>query len=500
MKVPFFRPRAKDHDATSTSTASSKTQQQESPPQHPAALAASDTMAGLGEPRPSQLGEMQALLSQIGGFQGEVRRLFPENMALDRMLGELRDECQRRVDYMARVSAQHAWMGPQQQQQQQQSSLGPQQQPSLATLSTAEVPGTPKHAAPSRRHLFAALTGSAQAKTANLSASTTTVSNTDDSSGSSSSGSSSGNESIGHRYERAQRTAPTRVRHSVDPQTAAATYRELRGPDRRRKTAPQSVLLASMPADRPQSASGARSPSHAAMSPSTHPRTSMAISSPDPPRLPRLRTSSIDALPRPQSLAVDPQDASAASSLDMPRLSLIGSPRASIMAARPLNSAGDVKQRPVNSAGDAKQRPQHMPAAASRSTNDYLVKLRVAGTRIEAAVSPSLQTSLISMQLATTMGMPITRMPTNTRVWSSGGKSWQVVGQVAGLPFACGNMTFTHNFKVVNGSAAANDLIRDVVLGNDFCVGNKGRIKDNRLHLENLCMPVSVPVRQVIAS
>ncbi|KAJ2363875.1 hypothetical protein H4S02_011016, partial [Coemansia sp. RSA 2611] len=49
-----------------------------------------------------QVGEMEAFLATIDGFQGEARRLFPENMALDQILGELRDECRRRVDYMTR--------------------------------------------------------------------------------------------------------------------------------------------------------------------------------------------------------------------------------------------------------------------------------------------------------------------------------------------------------------------------------------------------------------
>ncbi|KAJ2443348.1 hypothetical protein GGI03_008026, partial [Coemansia sp. RSA 2337] len=62
-----------------------------------------------------QVSEMEAFLATIDGFQGEARRLFPENMALDQILGELRDECRRRVDYMTRVSAPPAWMAHQRQ-------------------------------------------------------------------------------------------------------------------------------------------------------------------------------------------------------------------------------------------------------------------------------------------------------------------------------------------------------------------------------------------------
>ncbi|KAJ2789777.1 hypothetical protein H4R21_006663 [Coemansia helicoidea] len=207
-----------------------------------------------------------------------------------------------------------------------------------------------------------------------------------------------------------------------------------------------------------------------------NPRTSMA----DAPRLPSLRTSSIDMLARSPQLPIA-GGGGGSSTPDMSRLAAITTPRSNAAVV----------------AGGG--RPQHMPATPSRGT-EYLVAVRVAGSRIEAALSQSLQTSVISMQLATALNMPVARMPPNSRVWSSGGKSWQVVGEVAAMPFACGNMTFTHNFKVVPGAAAAHDLTRDMVLGNDFCVGNKGRIKDNRLHLEKLAMPVSVAVRPVPAS
>ncbi|KAJ2383980.1 hypothetical protein GGI05_005146, partial [Coemansia sp. RSA 2603] len=119
---------------------------------------------------------------------------------------------------------------------------------------------------------------------------------------------------------------------------------------------------------------------------------------------------------------------------------------------------------------------------------------------VEVSVSASLQSSLISLQLAKMLGMNITTVPPNSRVWSSNGKSWAIIGEVPMLPFVCGNMTFTHSFKVFQGSAATGEMVRDIMLGNDFCVGNKGRIKDNQLHLEQLCMPITVPVRQIPAS
>ncbi|KAJ2710279.1 hypothetical protein H4R19_003825 [Coemansia spiralis] len=439
MKVPFFRPRTREHASSSASTASSKTQRHESPTTSPAALAPADA-----EPK-SQLAELQAFLGRISGFRGDARRLFPENVALDQMLGELRDECQRRVDYMARVSVQPAWMSP-------------QQHPSVATPAN----NNNSNNTPRRSRLFSALSGTGTAKGRPDPATSAVSSSGDDSSGSDS-----------DRLERHHHTTPVRIRHSIDPPAAAAAtiqHDPRSTADRRRKTAPQSVLLGSMSGDAP-------SPLPA------HPRASMALSPAGPPRLPRLRTSSIDALARSPPLAAQLAQ-SGGSTPDISRLA----------------------SNPRNSIIGSSSRPQHVSATAATATagttknTEYLVKLRVAGSRIEAAVSQALQTSLISMQLATALNMPITRMPSNTRVWSSSGKSWLVVGEVAGMPFACGNMTFSHNFKVVHGAAAANDMARDIVLGNDFCVGNKGRIKDNRLHLEKLAMPISVPVRQITAS
>ncbi|KAJ2815296.1 hypothetical protein IWW50_006869, partial [Coemansia erecta] len=166
--------------------------------------------------------------------------------------------------------------------------------------------------------------------------------------------------------------------------------------------------------------------------------------------------------------------------------------------ATQLSGKGSLSTVRTPNAGAQKPRHQHMPAV--KAANDYVMTIKLAGTKIEAAVSSGLQTSLLSMQMAAAMGLHVAKVPSSTRVWSSSGKSWLVVGEVVAMPFACGNMTFTHSFKVVQGSAAANDMTRDIVLGNDFCVGNKGRIKDNRLHLEKLALPISVPVRQISAA
>ncbi|KAI8318018.1 hypothetical protein GQ54DRAFT_121853 [Martensiomyces pterosporus] len=71
-----------------------------------------------------QLAEMEGFLDTITGFQNEARRLFPENMALDQILTDLQDECQRRVMYMTRVSAPPAWMASHQRQSSSSSTIG----------------------------------------------------------------------------------------------------------------------------------------------------------------------------------------------------------------------------------------------------------------------------------------------------------------------------------------------------------------------------------------
>ncbi|KAJ2823697.1 hypothetical protein IWW50_003665, partial [Coemansia erecta] len=116
MKVPFFRSKDKTSDSSSIRGGSSKAAKVVSDsdltvrPASAALARAPYSSPSVSNISGGQLGEMQGFLSRINGFQGEAQRLFPENTALDHMLNELRDECQRRVDYMTRVSAPPAWM------------------------------------------------------------------------------------------------------------------------------------------------------------------------------------------------------------------------------------------------------------------------------------------------------------------------------------------------------------------------------------------------------
>ncbi|KAJ1868623.1 hypothetical protein LPJ78_000135 [Coemansia sp. RSA 989] len=478
MKVPFFRSRNKT-SAASDETTSTRSNSSKAPkdqivsdteiavrPSATASLARApysspsvSNMAGNG----GQLGELQAFLGQIDGFQGEAQRLFPENRALDQILGELRDECQRRVDYITRVSAPPAWMSP------------PQQQHRTATNGRRSTVAAMAPARQGRAHSsyyapsLSTDTGSESEHNARHDFLAQPLRTTAARRAVVSSSSSSSN-------------SPSSPEHGTTrPQSSTVGQRDARIGDRRRKTAPQSMfVLPGMPADSIGPING--SSSHAmSRQQQQQQRSSMAISASEAPRLPRVRTSSVDASLRPQSF-VD-SGAAAASSNDITAL------------AAQLNAKGSLATVRTNA---AKPRQQHMPAVKAASTS-YVLTVKLGGSKIEAAFSSGLQTSLISMQLAAALGLNVSKAPSNTRVWSSGGKSWPVAGEVTALPFACGNMTFTHNFKVVQGSAAANDMARDMVLGNDFCVGNKGRIKDNRLHLEKLCMPISVPVRQIPA-
>ncbi|KAJ2558165.1 hypothetical protein EV175_000927 [Coemansia sp. RSA 1933] len=332
-------------------------------------LSASASMATLNASKGPVVSDLEAFLSSIDSFRSESRRLFPEHMALDRILGDLRDECQHRVDYMSRVSAMSA----------------------LSSSPTASP---------------------AQSNASKTTSSTTAVNN-------------SNNMATGTR---------------------------------RRKTTGGADSAMPLPSPSP---------------------------SPSPPQLPAIATTNRRRNP-PQSMflgGILPGDEGA--------------------GGRPLSMA-ELNPKASFNLGRTSNRTQHMPAAsgaATKSPNEYVMVVKIAGHKVEAAVSPSLQTSLISMQLAVMMGMPVTSVSPNSRVWSTGGKSWSVVGEVTGLPFVCGgNVSFSHSFKVVQGGAGANDMTRDIVLGNDFCVGNKGRIKDNRLHMEQLCMPVSVPVRPITAA
>ncbi|KAJ1729974.1 hypothetical protein LPJ72_004695 [Coemansia sp. Benny D160-2] len=387
MKVPFFRNKSGTKNRS---------------------LSTSASMATLSTSR-SQAADLESFLSTIDSFRTDTRRLFPEHTALDRILGDLRDECKHRVEYMSRVSA-------------------------LSALSTSSSPPMPAQA-------------QAQAQaTLSPQSNTNGKHNTSSSAHFSANGASNGNSnSNGNVAATARRRKTTTAPDTMPSPSPSPPQLPAVSSLNRRRNPPHSMFLASLSGD--------------------------------------------DGPGRPLSLA---------------ELNL--NSKASLVGAGTLRNSGG-----------GGTRTQHMPATATTaaaaattatsgagktgtSGNEYVLAVKIAGHKVEAAVAPSLQTSLISMQLALMMGMPVTSVSPNSRVWSTSGKSWSTVGEVTGLPFVCGNMTFTHTFKVVQGAAGSNDMPRDVVLGNDFCVGNKGRIKDNRLHLEQLCMPVSVPIRPITAA
>ncbi|KAJ2812927.1 hypothetical protein H4S07_001045 [Coemansia furcata] len=547
MRVPFFRSKAKtDADDIKHSLRAKKgglavgvldgiaseSELSSYAPATPMSSAGNVTRTGMnklgttvGVPAPvtqtaraiaDQVSEMEAFLATIDGFQGEARRLFPENMALDQILNELRDECRRRVDYMTRVSAPPAWMA-----HQRQSSSS-----STIIAGGGVAPGTPAIAT---RRATQSNPGAAQVRSRSAAGfggidsspiSTATVT-------SSSSGSSSGS-STGHAGRRNQngsfaenknndgaagyfsRHQPTNTARKALgagsppssptqspslPASQTVGRRDSRVADQRRKTAPQSMIVAGsvgeIAATRAAAASRAAT-SHAATMPKL-PRASMALPALDSPRFTKPRTSSIDNLGRPLSFA-DVGDANFhASTLNI-------NSNAAQLAAK--GSLGTMRAAPAAGTGQAKSKPpqQHTLSHSGKIAGEYVFNVKLAGHKIEAAVSSALQTSLISLQLAKIMGMHIVSVPNNSRVWSSGGRSWPVMGEVVGLPFVCGNMTFTHSFKIVQGNAGTNDMTRDIMLGNDFCVCNHGRIKDDKLHLEQLSMPITVPVRQIPAN
>ncbi|KAJ2612276.1 hypothetical protein H4S08_002774 [Coemansia sp. RSA 1365] len=524
MRVPFFRTKAKDGQSNSSGASIRSNRKKSSgdgttfseaelsptttatfTATTPVSSAANINSGGMAGPQ-QQLGEMQTFLVKIDDFRNEAQRLFPENTALGQMLGELRDECERRVDYISRVSAPPSWMVPPKHHASSSTSLN------NAVLLQNAVPATNV-----KRGLLPTVSGptrvrSKSASPANYfnksSASTTSVSS---SSSSSSNSGSEANVDYFSRHQRlgtARRGTPTSDTNSPPspllsrPLSSTVAHRGGNVADRRRKTAPQSMFITTTTGDSGAGNSGTNAGSHAATTRAL--RSSMALSAVDAPRLPRMRTSSVDAFARPNSF-FDSPIATTTSSGEVNKLpsgvqQSLGS-KGSHAAIRTSSVGPGNNSSSGTNGNNSKTRPQHMPAVSgSRITGDYLLTIRLSGNKLEAAVSASLQTSLVSMHLASVMGLPVKSVPSNSRVWSAGGKSWPVVGEVVAMPFACGNMTFTHSFKVVQGNAAANDMTRDIVLGNDFCIGNKGRIKDNRLHLEKLCMPISVPVRQVSAS
>ncbi|KAJ2778274.1 hypothetical protein H4R18_004694 [Coemansia javaensis] len=417
MRVPFFRPgraRGGDGSIRSSSGSSERTQAGGSERTPAGSPDAARSLGGGGSDA-----ELREFLGRIDEFRGAAQRLFPENQALDRMLGELRDECQRRADYMARVSAQHAWMGP------------------------APADGAPRRPRGARA---LAAEQQQQQQPAGRRESRSTLGADSSSDGSS-----------------APPSPPPAIQRNFSfeaPEPAAAAA----ATGRRRKTVPQSVLLSTMPA--------AAEPRAGLTSPPGTRASIVAAGSL------RQRTSSIDGAGRPLS-------------------ALMQAPGGTARLSQSHNQTHSHSHSHSHTQTHSNGQQPHSQAKGA----EYLAHVRVGGSRVEVAVAPGLQASLVSMQLATALGLAVGRVPGNARVWSSsGGKSWQVVGEVVGVPFACGNTTFTHTFKVVPGSAATNDLPRDIVLGNDFCVGNKGRIRDNRLHLERLCMNISVPVRPLGAA
>ncbi|KAJ1854806.1 hypothetical protein GGH12_002604 [Coemansia sp. RSA 1822] len=450
MKVPFFRTKGKaDSSSGNSKTDSGRTRQskvvsdtEESIRQSMATL----TRAPYSSPSVSNIGgqlhEMQGFLGRINGFQDEAQKLFPENTSLSQMLNELRDECQRRVDYMTRVSA-PAW---------------------TATASTTV--SAPTQSTNGRRSTVAAMFRRGGHSTTDTSSESE---HNDTSDYFAQARATTARRAVASSSSSNSASPPeSPARAAQRPQASTVAQRDARVADRRRKVAPQSMfVIPGMTGDG----------SHA-----NSQRSSLAISASEAPRLPRIRTASMDATLRPQSMA---EGVASMSSGDVTKLAAQTGSKGSLSTARTPPAA-------------AKSRSQYMPAV--KAANDYVMAIKLGGSKLEAAVSSGLQTSLVSTQLAAAMGLHVTKLPSSIRVWNSSGKSWLVVGEVVAMPFACGNMAFTHNFKVVQGSSPANDMTRDIVLGNDFCIGNKGRIKDNRLHLENLAMPISVPVRQVSAA
>ncbi|KAJ2899911.1 hypothetical protein GGI21_003348 [Coemansia aciculifera] len=435
-----------------------------------------------------QMVEMEAFLATIDGFQGEARRLFPENMALDQILGELRDECRRRVDYMTRVSAPPAWMTHERQSSSSSTIIAPSSRRVAASssISNGASSGTAQMRA---RSATGGIIDASPISTASATSSST-------SSGGSSSGSFAENKNNDAYFSRHHTFSAARKALGASsppaspslPPSQTVGRRDARVADQRRRTAPQSMIVAGSVGELAATRSANRSAtSHGAAAMPKVPRASMALPALDSPRFPKARTSSTDNFARPLSFA------------DLGDASSIGSPaqlttKGSFSAMRSVAPAPTTKPK-------QQQQQQHMPTPHSgKVAGDYVFNVKLGGHKIETALSSSLQTSLISLQLAKIMGMAIASVPTNSRVWSSGGKSWPVVGEVVGLPFVCGNMTFTHSFKVVQGSAGMNEMSRDIMLGNDFCVCNHGRIKDNQLHLEQLSMPITVAVRPIPAN
>ncbi|KAJ1951504.1 hypothetical protein FBU59_000115 [Linderina macrospora] len=491
MKVPFFRSKntrssnqrgttALDNIASESGesspyssgpSTSSANLSMPTLPRYANTAAAPNTISNSNGSIVAQLAEMEEFLGKITDFQGEARRLFPENVALDQILSELQDECQRRVEYISRVSAPPAWMSHQR---------------TSSTSSTIFGHGggvgamsTPNMAA---ARLQPAGAGSVRGRGAisapgvemsPASSSTVTSTNSHRSRGDSAGGSSDGSgKGAGNFF--------SRHGHSKHTGEGKPSKRDPRVSENRRQATTMSMFVSKTSPAGIDGGSGMKPSSsrlNGAGSNGKSVRGSAGNPLADSPQRPRSGTSSADLF-RPLSLAgvVDSGGPALAT-------------KSSLNVVRTANGGGALG----SSALESKQQAHAVPTKAG---NEYAVTLKLAGRKIDAAVSSSLQASLVSLAFATQMGVMIQRMPHHTRVWDRRGTSWPVVGKVIGLPFVCGNMSFTHDFQVVQPGV---EMPRDLVLGNDFCVGNKGHIKDNRLHLEQLCTTVTVPVRQISA-
>ncbi|KAJ1957860.1 hypothetical protein EC988_000612 [Linderina pennispora] len=384
-------------------------------------------------------------------------------MALDQILTDLQDECQRRVEYISRVSAPPAWMSHQR---------------SSSSSSTVLAQGAGAMSTPNMAagRLQPGSGGSVRGRGAisapgvemsPASSSTVTSTNSHRSRGDSAGGSSDGS------GRGAQSSFFSRHGHNKHAGEGKPAKRDSRVAESRRQATTMSMFVSKTSSAGIDGGSVKPSSSrlNGAGSNTKSVRNSAMNTLAEPPQRPRSRTSSADLF-RPLSVAVADN----------------GSPA---LAAK---SSLNVVRTAAGGLGSVETKQQGH--AAPKSGIEYAVTLKLAGRKIDAAVSSSLQASLISLNLATQMGMIIQRIPHHARVWDRRGTSWPVVGKVAGLPFVCGNMSFTHDFQVVQPGV---EMPRDLVLANDFCVGNKGHIKDNRLHLEQLCTTVTVPVRQISA-
>ncbi|KAJ2559122.1 hypothetical protein GGH95_004962, partial [Coemansia sp. RSA 1836] len=265
-----------------------------------------------------QVGEMEAFLATISGFQGEARRLFPENMALDQILGELRDECRRRVDYMTRVSAPPAWMAHQRQ----------------ASSSSTIIAGSNARRAPP---VSAPSSAAAQARARSTSGyggldlspiSTATATSSSSSSGSFAENKSGEGGAPGYFSRRQPATSARKALGAGSPPQSppqspsllpAQTVgrRDARVGDQRRRAAPQSMIVAGsageIAATRASAAANRSATSHGATMPKL-PRASVALPALDSPRFTKVRTSSTDNFGRPLSFA-DPGDANSPAQL-----------------------------------------------------------------------------------------------------------------------------------------------------------------------------------------